>query len=1176
MKPNKPYAEPSGRTPPLADFARRLGRLVPFAACAAILSIAPSLAAQTKGAGDIEGRVQNSVTGNAISHAQVSVAGTNRTATTDEAGQYYLGSVPAGTVTLHVTAAGLDPQDAVVTVTPGGIANQDVGLTSKAMYGDNTVKLDAFVVESSHETNAAAIAINEQRTDPNITSVVATDEFGPRVDQNPGELLKMLPGVDVQYFANNIVGLSVRGLSSSSTEIQFDGMPIASMNAEGTSRGMEVQFASAADVSRVQIRKLPLPEDSANTIGGTINFTHRSAIEYNKLTVDYQGSFVSDGEHITLQDMQGVKDRLTPRWKPNWLLKVTDPLVKGKFGFAVTAGQNVIDVNTHWSLPSWNYGSLATNQAIAAGTQPVGNVPSEFNPAMTQLLNHDAPKEQGKDFASVRLDWRPVSTLALSWTFGGTNGWVQNADDIRYTWRMDATGSGSPTRYTDPNQDLGRPGGGQIYHNSPLWRDVYAPTDYSLWEGQWRKGDWEAGLRLGISESRYSYKDTGDGFFQSTSVDNPTGMVAVPQTGIGSGTANPIPLTVDFLDTNYWGAKKIVAWTTPAGAAGSTAADSNIADYTVPIDWASNSNTKLGGARSRPASGRELLGAEKAYLTRYFNFDNPLSVKLGFDWSERFRQKEYDYNAWRFVGPNNSTDQISAVYLQPRPDSEYNDPGSQRISMTRYYKMYQDHPEWFQYDAARSVFESRSNSPKYNLWEKIPAGYAEFDWKLFHNRLHLAGGVRYERVEDEATGLSTNFDAAYMHYANGQVVRSSDVDATGKAMVTNLGTSTAVNYQLVNPATVYPTKSAGSPIFLPIIQQAGNVQYANSHMGGVAGALNSDPNYTYGFTNDTGTNLGRTSLPYYEAVYNPNADRAKGMNDGFFPSINGSYNITPNLNFQLGYARTEARLDYSSVLIPGTSRDEAITSSGAQGTITMHNPDLKPWRANNFDARLTWYNRSDSYIGIGAFTKRVQNTIVTNVIPNMTATDVAAINAAYPDLNLGPDAVGYDFKVSQNSSSSRLDGAEFEMRQNLNPYIGKWVQGFRIYATSTYTHPIGPANNSVFNYIRWHDKAGLSYAHGRWGADINWTHIGLQIDKAISNSALLNPNGYQVELPQNLIDISVTYALNRWVSIWAGATDVTDERRARETRYPGLSGYGTMTSSNTFGKSYFIGVAGRF
>jgi iron complex outermembrane recepter protein len=1107
--------------------------------------------------GSIEGRVENAATHTAVSHARVSIRGTNRTATTDESGQFYLSGLPAGSVMLHVEAAGLDAQDASIAVTIGQTAVQDFGLSSKALYGDQTVKLDSFVVESTRETNAAAIAVNQQRENANITSVVAADEFGTMVDQNPGELLKYLPGVNVDYFANNITGVSVRGLGSDQTEIQFDGLPTASMNAESVSRGTEVQYQSAADVARVEIRKLPLPEDSANTIGGTINFVRRSAFEYKKLQTSYQALFRSDAEHLTLADMQGVKDRLTSRWKPNWQVNVTDP-VTSSFGFALTVGQNEVNVGTHWSLPGWNFGSTANNNsaaaAIAAG-KPVPNVPSIYNPGLGAPLNHDAPKMQGKDFAVLRLDWRPVRSLTLNWSLSGTKGWVQNADDIRYSWNAAATGSGDADRYVDATTALGRVGGGEIYHNSPLWRDVYSPTVGTALEARWRKGNWDADSKVSWSESRYHYYDTEHGFFSSTSVGNVTGLVNVPETGVGSGTGNPIPLTVDFKNIDYWGPKTIQAWTTASGKT-----STNIADYTVPVDWWSNDVTKLGGARSRPGDGKEILLATKTYVQRYFNFNNPLSVQFGTDWSDRYRNRHYNYYTWRFTGPNTSTSQIGAVALRQQSDFEYGYPGSERISMSRYYKMFQDHPDWFQYDTARSERLTRTSNSAYDLREKIVAPYLQGDWHLFHNRLDLVGGVRYERVMADADGLLTDTNAADMKYVTGQVVHLGDVDAAGKATVVNLGTNSAVNYQLTSPGVV-PVKSSGAPIFLPIIQQAGNAQVAA------------------GQSTDTGTNIGRASLPYTQLVYLPKGAHGRGMNDGYFPSLNASYNISSNLNFQIGYARTQARLDYSNVLIPGTSNDDSLVTSGigagALGTISMHNPDLKPWRADNYDARLTWYHHPGSYIGIGAFTKRVTNIIATFDTPPLTLPDIAALNAQYPDLNLGPDVVGYTFHSSINQGDGQLDGAEIEVRQSLDQFLGRWdwARGFRFFGTSTYTNPKGP-QSTIFRNQRWNGTAALAYSHRRFSANVGYTFHGELIENPnITSNGI---HGQQVQVRQDLLDISANYAITRWARLTVGMTNVTDERRAREQRYEQLPGGAVMTSSNSFSKTYYVGLSGNF
>jgi hypothetical protein len=44
--------------------------------------------------------------------------------------------------------------------------------------GDGPIKLDAFSVVAERETNATAIALNEQRYARNIKSVVSTDALG--------------------------------------------------------------------------------------------------------------------------------------------------------------------------------------------------------------------------------------------------------------------------------------------------------------------------------------------------------------------------------------------------------------------------------------------------------------------------------------------------------------------------------------------------------------------------------------------------------------------------------------------------------------------------------------------------------------------------------------------------------------------------------------------------------------------------------------------------------------------------------------------------------------------------------------------------------------------------------------------------------------------------------------
>lgn len=296
-----------------------------------LLALPPALPAQEAGTGTITGRVQSRITGDYLGRARVTLKGTNRATLTDDGGFYTLGSVPAGTVTIEASFTGLAPQEATVTVGAGLAAQQDFALSSPTHREDGVVELDAYTVQSTRETNAAAIAVNEQRHSLGQKSVINADQFGTIPDSNPGELMKWLPGVSVEYFANNIVGISVRGLDAASTEIRFDGMPVASASIATSSipsrdRNFEMMGSSSADISRVEVRKLRTPEDSANALGGSINLVRRSAFEADRKRLTYNVLFTSDAEEFSLSERAGIRDTRMVGWRPNLKLTWTHPV----------------------------------------------------------------------------------------------------------------------------------------------------------------------------------------------------------------------------------------------------------------------------------------------------------------------------------------------------------------------------------------------------------------------------------------------------------------------------------------------------------------------------------------------------------------------------------------------------------------------------------------------------------------------------------------------------------------------------------------------------------------------------------------------------------------------------------------------------------------------------------
>lgn len=725
-----------------------------------VLLGAISLPAQSPGTGTVEGRVQHAITGNSLNNARISVAGTNLVALTDEAGYYRLTNVPPGEVNLRVFYTGLDEANTQVTVAAGETKTSDFLLTSTARYGKETqtVTLDRYVVQATRETDAAAIAVNEQRMALGQKSVISADQFGTIPDSNPGELMKWLPGVSVEYFANNIVGVSVRGLDAVNTEIRFDGMPQASASTAtlGTSsrdRNFEMLGSSSADIARVEINKLRTPENSANALGGSINMVRRTAFEYNKRVFTYNALFSSDFETFSLGKRDGPRDTKVIGWRPNLKFTWTDPVSK-TFGYAITVNHNDNLSQVHWSFPTVNFGNA--DQAAAARARLAAGLPlttvSAYNPQFRQEGLHDNPKQDVTDSASAKFDWRPTSELKLSYTITGGRYQEKAGDDVRFNWNTGAA-------QTQANLDapLGTPGtngehavygnlgtGVVVFDLREAWRNGIKDTLTNAIDAEWRRGSWTLSARGSYSTSKHVFKDTDDGFFGSTTMTGTT----LPNTGIGTGTASTQLITLNVLDRDFTNAHTINTYAHTAGAT----------TLGPALDWQNLANYTIGGAVSRPGNTAESIAALRLWARRSFTLgSNPFTVRLGFDYDEQYRNvQKYDANLWTFVGADgiartadDNAAQIAAVNVAPRRDAFYDFPAVPRISMRELFKLYQAHPNWFVYREAESY--RFSTVEPYEILEQTKAPWVEFTGALFRNRLTYVGGVRYEKAE--ASGI---------------------------------------------------------------------------------------------------------------------------------------------------------------------------------------------------------------------------------------------------------------------------------------------------------------------------------------------------------------------------------------------------------------------------------------
>ena len=90
------------------------------------------------------------------------------------------------------------------------------------------------------------------------------------------------------------------------------------------------------------------------------------------------------------------------------------------------------------------------------------------------------------------------------------------------------------------------------------------------------------------------------------------------------------------------------------------------------------------------------------------------------------------------------------------------------------------------------------------------------------------------------------------------------------------------------------------------------------------------------------------------------ATDAERSYDGSYPSLHLTYSLSDNLIVRAAYAKTYGRPDFTDIL-PNAQVDEADLDGDqvgnpavVQGNITVTNPGLLPWSADNYDLSLEY------------------------------------------------------------------------------------------------------------------------------------------------------------------------------------------------------------------------------
>ncbi|MBD5780575.1 TonB-dependent receptor [Pelagicoccus sp. NFK12] len=690
-----------------------------------ILSVAMVATGFAQSTGSIRGQVKNATTGKLVYNAVVTIEETGRETKTDEYGVYRFSNVPSGEYTITADYVGMRGKPVSVTVDSGVSSSGDILLVSRRaaqeVDEEEIFELAAFEVDGSENYDANAMALNEQRRSDNLVVVQDADAFGEIAEGNIGEYLKNLPGVSVEYVAADVRSIKLRGMSSAYTQVTVDGSQMASAGSGNAIRRFELEQVSLANVDQLQVYKLPLPDMSANSIGGSVNLVSKNAFAMGK-TFSYKASLnVNSDYSITGKSPGWPSDVERSKTLPNFELAYSDVFMDDRLGLAVTYKQsNMANPQKRFRWRDWQ-------------EKPDGGNGDVDDIYYTRLQLQDGPKKTSRESFSANLDYKINDNTMFSlkgqlnfydstfinrntdWGLGDiTQDDIDNGDFPAYT--------GAPTgEISNLSYAFGE--SNRISHGAS-YRGKFGNTYHIDANVKQHLGEWTIDYGASVSEATNHYRTADRGFMiygLAERIDNEYVEFDM--------TEGPLAAFNDF-----------------------TVFDSDM--NPLPNRGRIYEQTELRQVWDQPKDSVDIISGFRVNAKRNFTFgENQGFFKFGVRTSRQHREAaefrlRWEYNGYNEDGQQLWMDQfVDNVFKDQVIDFGYE--GFDWPSGSQLYDYFNANRDQFDFEESTAV--NHTISRYYEFDEDINAAYAMAKFEFLDNKFSVLAGVRYE--ETSASGL---------------------------------------------------------------------------------------------------------------------------------------------------------------------------------------------------------------------------------------------------------------------------------------------------------------------------------------------------------------------------------------------------------------------------------------
>jgi len=251
-----------------------------------------------------------------------------------------------------------------------------------------------------------------------ILDVLTSDQASQLPDKNVAETLARIPGVAL--FRNGETGdgafVSIRGLDSALSLIQFDGVNAAQVNYY--SRGVPLEGITSDNVQEIRIFKSPLPADEGSGVGGAVNIISRTPLrdKRSQFRVDGAVNYSDFSRKPGFDGSFSVTRLFNDRFGIN-----LSAYVRRRFTYNYEIADDFINLAYIDGIPDASGRTIPARELFDLGLVSQANYRSFpsgfFSPAQLFFEDHSYQlQEQMRDTLSLSgtIDWRPAEHTLLT------------------------------------------------------------------------------------------------------------------------------------------------------------------------------------------------------------------------------------------------------------------------------------------------------------------------------------------------------------------------------------------------------------------------------------------------------------------------------------------------------------------------------------------------------------------------------------------------------------------------------------------------------------------------------------------------------------------------------------------------------------------------------------------